>query len=355
MTMNVLTCTQCGEVIPESARRCPVCGMEIPDGLSPTLDAATPCEQRFHELLSRARQCQLAGDLPAAISLAETALSLHCDVCAVHALLGHLYEQYGNTAAAHHHFQQALEVAPGQTETELPMPQQTEPPVAVQSRGVWLMTVLVGCILFSGLAALFTLFPGERTIGQSNILQPTIATPSNSGARWTENVPTPIRPSTFESTREHPAVSHMPVLPSPDNEMVTEKPVLVTPPVALPHVPERFSPTTVLGPAACANLPAEGTEPTVEQGDQAYFHGNFELAVSIYEELMRQQAKPDPRMLQNLAWCYQQLGNSDKAAEQLKMAVQGYRSQLVEDPLNPSAQQGCRSCEAALVSLQVAP
>lgn len=348
--MNVLTCTQCGEVIPESAKRCPVCGMGVPDGMSSVPSGITPCEQRLYELLARAKQCQLVGDISSAIGHAQKALLLSCDACRVHALLGHLYEQAGNAAAARQHFQRALEVSTAPTDP-VPAPgADAELAGAPPARGAWLMAVLVGCILVSGLAALFTLFPGERrNIGHGTILQPRLSTSSlNTDARWTLQVPSPIEKHAVDALPEPPS---NPLPAAHPVEVADVKPVAPASPVT----PERAAPTEILGPSASADIPAEATTPTIEQADQAYFHGKYERAVSIYEEILHAQEQPDPRMLQNLAWCYQQLGNSVMAATHLKRAVQGYRSQLVADPLDPNAQQGCRSCEAALVSLQAAP
>jgi len=324
--------------------------------MSSAAGAITLCEQRYHELISHAKQCQLDGDLVAAIGHAQMALSLGCDVCAVHALLGHLYEQSGNALKAHQHFQRALEVAPAQAEVELSVAPMIDLPAAPQLRGVWLMAVLFGCILFSGLAALFTLFPGERNIiGHGTILQPGIPVlPPNKDLLWTAKVPSPIHQLLPEPLLEHATNTPM----AETNALLVGDMHVEGTRGSLPasaHVPEQLVPTAVLGPAASVNIPAEAIEPTIEHADQEYFRGQYERAINLYEEIMYRQEKPDPRMLQNLAWCYHQLGNSAKAAEHLQMAMQGYQYQLGDDPQSVSAKQGLRSCEAALHTLQATP
>ncbi len=322
MSMNVLTCSECGEVIPESAKRCPVCGAETPGDGKQQPAAIPPCEQHFQQLMSHAKQCQQVGDLPSALDYALAALELRCDESAVHALLGHLYEQSGNTEAALEHFQFALQVSPAAAETVQKPEMEVETATIHQARNAWLMAVLIGCVLFSGLAALFTIFPGERNIGRSTI----IPLSSRQEPPWISKVPTPIRislPPAVATNKPEPEAKTVLAL---DQHVETPNPA---PPVPQEKMPPPITlPAVVLGPSASAGIPAEVTTPTMEEADQANFQGKYERAVSIYEELLCKQEKPDPRMLQNLAFCYQQLGNSEKAAEHLGQAVQGYQNQL---------------------------
>ena len=52
---------------------------------------------------------------------------------------------------------------------QLAPPPDVETLVAQQTRSAWLLAVLIGCVLFSGAAALFTLFPSEHNIGRGMI------------------------------------------------------------------------------------------------------------------------------------------------------------------------------------------
>lgn len=348
--MSVSTCIQCGEVIPEQAKRCPVCGTPVSDTTPLAVPHADPQEFRVQQLVAQARECQNAGDLPLALRHAREALSLRCDECSIHALLGHLYEQTGNKAAARYHFQIALTVSPELTAMEPVLTPEPDTILAHQTRGTWLLLVLIGCVLFSGMAVLFTLIPGERNVGSGFVFHSNNPDKTHrvSEPRWTWKVPSPVHATEQAETPDS----------VPSDTGTQEKTVL-----AVGHVESTSTsdsatnetlplPSQVLGPSASAGVPAETTEPTIEQADQAYFHGKYERAVSIYEELLHHQEKADPRIMQNLAWCYQQLGNSLKAAEYLEKAVQGYQAQLSDDPQNAAAQQGRKSCEAALRSLQ---
>ena len=349
--MSVSTCIQCGEVIPETAKRCPVCGAPVACP-SPAGQDGDPRAQHVRQLLLQAKQCQHEGDLPMAIRHAREALSLNCDECAIHALLGHLYEQAGDHAVARQHFHLALHMTPTSASPTPMATLEQETSFSHQARGSWILLVLIGCVLFSGVAMLFVLFPNERDIGHGTIFQAHAGQARQAGdPRWTWIVPTPVK----EAMPQAPPVAPPLATETPEHKTVlavdrhVEAAPAVTPPAqeALPEPPQ------VLGPSASAGIPAEATEPTVEQADQAYFHGKYERAVSIYEALIRRQDKPDPRLFQNLAWCYQQLGNSQKAAEHLEKAVLGYQIQLANDPQNLAVQQEQKSCEAALRSLQV--
>lgn len=272
-----------------------------------------------------------------------------CDESAVHALLGHLYEQSGEKSAARKHFQLALTVAPSQS-SEQNSPFEPEVSVVQQTRNAWLMVVLIGCVIFSGVGVLFTLLPGPHNVERGQIFQQSLLKPTEHPKiepRWTWKVPSPVRHDTPEPAPD------VPEPPAPSKAVLAVDQHIETPRIQpAPQPDDAPSPMQVLGPSASAGMPAEATEPTIELADQAYFHGKYERAVTIYEEVLRRQEKADPRILQNLAWCYQQLGNSEKAADDLATAIAGYQAQFAEDPHNIAAQQGCRSCEAALRSLQ---
>ncbi|HOF88556.1 MAG TPA: hypothetical protein PLZ36_10700, partial [Armatimonadota bacterium] len=70
------------------------------------------------------------------------------------------------------------------------------------------------------------------------------------------------------------------------------------------------------------------------------------------ESLLRASETPNPRLHQDLAWCYQQLGNSGKATQHLGEAVRGYQRVLMDEPHNAAAQHGIAACQAALRSLR---
>ena len=297
-------------------------------------EAFDPREEQLRALIETARGSAQCGDIAAALRYAREALAQRSDCSTTHALLGQLYEQQGDLAAARYHFQAALNVTPEAVVVPAPLPvPQKQPHAAV------LLLVLIGCILISGLAALFAFRPSSRGDEQSTVLfepgrRHAIETP-----RWTMNVPTPML--------KHENASAPPVAPATTHTPDTTAPPTSTPPSGTPD--SLIAPPTVLGPSAHAHgVEAIAGKPSLEAADQAFFRGEYDKAVTLYEAVLPQEENLNPRVYHDLAWCYQQLGNSQKASEYLGKAVQGYQAQLASEPSNIAAQQGLASCQAAL-------
>ncbi|MHB9133267.1 MAG: tetratricopeptide repeat protein [Armatimonadota bacterium] len=299
----------------------------------------------IRQLLVQARLHQHEGDLTTALRCAREALSLRPECSTIHALLGHLYEQSGNASAAHYHFQAALAVkeepaidgCAGWTEPPPPTPARPTP-------GLWLAVVLIGCVLFSGLAVVYSFLPEGRKVTHGAVVQipPEKRPPLPEEPRWVwTNMPEGV-------------VVEQPGSDQPPAEATTAE---GQPPVATPESTagtngvRQASAETVLGPSVRPRIVAEPTHPTLEQADQAYFTGQYERAVTVYEEVLQHDNTPNPRLYQDLAWCYQQLGNSTEAAEHLHKAVLGYKALVVSEPQSTVARQGLQSCEAALRTL----
>jgi len=342
--MTVLTCAHCGAIVYEVHDKCPYCNGVL--GETPISD---PRIRLLCDLLEKAHVEQEAGDIGAAIRTANEALLLRQDCSSTHALLGQLYEQSGDHASARDHFGQALAVDPACpcSEEPLSLPAPTPTPAA---HGSWMTLVLIGCVIFSGLAALFTIWPFERSerSGIVNIVtQPDRSVTAK--PRWDFRVPSPLH-----MIMPTPTPSAPPPTPMADPSggvLVSEN--QSTEPTAAPPVPAPAPAPTqlVLGPSASIRAPALPIEPTVEDAERASFSGKFERAIAIYEAIIRTQDKPAPGLHQQLAWCYQQLGNSAKAEEHLNQAIQGYRKQLEAAAKNTAAQQGVKTCESALTAL----
>lgn len=304
---------------------------------------ADPHDAVIRQLLDKARQSSQAGDIAQALCYAREALQQRNDCSTIHALLGQLYEQQGDAAASRYHFQAALNVATCDADGEL-LPLEPEPARQPQAAGVMLL-VLIGCIVISGLAALFTFHPGRDSADLGSVQLLPRAAHSDS-PRWTWRVP-----------------AAMPNPPAPDGPAVglTPGPPAGTdarPPVT-PAANVTENPGTadgdgsiVLGPSARGrDSRSLSGRPSLEKADQAFFRGEFDMAVTQYEAILPTLEQPDPRIYRDLAWCYQQLGNSGKAADYLMRATEGYRSLLAADAGNAAAQQGLASCTAALHTL----
>ncbi|HEY3378900.1 MAG TPA: hypothetical protein VGL77_15550 [Armatimonadota bacterium] len=307
-----------------------------------------PRDAQIRHLLDQARTSQQNGDLTTALRAAREALTLRTDCSTIHALLGHIYEQQGNLSAAHYHFQSALQVTvPAETDL-ISMPSAMSVIPAKQPQAGVMVLVLISCILFSGLAALFTFHSGRRQVEQSNVFQIPIARPPlATNPHWTwKTLPVPVAVSPTIAKTPAPATP-----PAPATGAIAVSNPLPSSSVATPPPPPEPTPPAVLGPSAHSGVPAEPAEPKLETADQAYFRGEYARAITAYEALIAQESKPNPRLFQDLAWCYQQLGNSQKASDYLGKAIQGYKALLDTDSTNAAAQQGRASCEAALRAL----
>ena len=323
----------------EDAGQCPHCGAPVTNPACADAAEADPVTQQARTLLQRARECQRQDDVESAVRLAREALALRPACSAAHALLGSLYDQRGDDAAARYHFQLALSVTPGlEDENCVPLPLVLEAAAARPAQHGWMLPVLIGCIVFSGLAALFTLWSGDRNVERSIAL--TIMHPKRStlsAPDWRRVIA--------------PAASAAPVVDRStasalDARSTSDDTTLVKP------FPAPETPTAALGPSASATVPATPAHPTIEQADQAIFNAEYERAAAIYERIMDEQDAPSPRLNQQLAMCYQRLGNSTKAEEQLERAIDGYQALVIADPRNAATRQELLSCMETLDKLR---
>jgi Tfp pilus assembly protein PilF len=337
--MRELICEQCGATFAAGLADCSTCGARAEN---PRADVDQRVA-RVQHLLGLARQCHQDNDVTTALRHAREALSLDPDSTTIHALLGQLYEQSGNEAAARYHFQAALSVAAktGDSPQLIDTSGMATPP---RNAG-WMTWVLVGCLLCSGLAVVFAFWDGDRhTDERAAILQMELERPPlRHTPRWTWRVPAPLP----EATTVPPASAPVETTTTPTTAEHNE-PVVATQESVEETVEPLARPPSVLGPSALDPGALDRRAATIESADRAYFAGKYEHAVTMYEELLRNDEHASPRLHQDLAWCYQHLGNSTKAAEHLTAAVKGYRALVTRDPQNTAAEQGLQRSEAAL-------
>ncbi|HEY3415390.1 MAG TPA: tetratricopeptide repeat protein [Armatimonadota bacterium] len=347
--MTAFYCKFCGASVDETAQRCSACGKLLQVNEQDGTLLTDPQQLQVRQLLARARLSQQDGDLVGALRSAREALSLTPDCNTIHALLGQLYEQSGNASAAQYHFQAALSVTPS-TADECPVEEII--PTLLSPRlphGRWMGPLLLACVLVSGLAVLCSFRPLEHR-HENSIWKFSPSRADAPSPRWEWKVKVPRQIVIKQDT------SNQPILP----------PATAQPPAAilvstndrnasLDNPPEKAvgAEGSVLGPSLHKRVVAEPTAVSAEQADQAYFSGQYERAVTIYEKVIARDDNPSPRLYQDLAWCYQQLGNSVKAAENLDHAIQEYKRELAENPDSAVAQQGLRSCEAAYRTLML--
>jgi hypothetical protein len=327
--ISAQNCPVCQAPLKGDALTCPQCGAGVSICYPPP-DAELPRQERARVLMEEAERCQAAGALECARQLAHEALTLRPDCPAIHSLLGCIQQQLGHDSAARLHFQAALAVTP---------PAETVPPQPAvrQAPNAWMAVIVFGCLLFSGLATLFVFLPSAQKTQQAALLvTQNNHPPQRTPTPWTWRIPAPRA-----SRLDNPA----PPVPV-DMPVDTTKPAVNT--TVTTHVPPPPPTGAVLGPVAHAHAVVAITEPTLDMAESAYFRGDFDEAATLYEALLRRSDASNPRIHQDLAWCYQQLGNSGKATQHLSEAVRGYQSILEHDPQNAAAQHGIAACQAAL-------
>jgi len=332
-------CEQCGATYPNSASHCPACGAPIL--LSTEIEDDDPTAQLTRTLLFQARTYQQRGDLANAIKCATDALAIRPACSTIHTFLGSLYEQQGEHAAAQLHFKKALTVTlTPDDDCDVPLLPLQET-AARSTTGGWMLPVLVGCIVFSGLAALFTLWPGNPTVSVSGSLP---------YPRVLPNLPLPGKSTKIQTPPRRrvtpPADKGQSGIPR-DHETAPIRRDYSSGTAMTDSIE-----TEVIGPSAAEVLPIMPATPTAEQADEAYANGAYERAAAIYEKMLAGQDRANPRVHQYLALSYQRLGNTDKAGHHMGLAVDGYQQALNADPQNDGLRHELRSCQALLESLR---
>lgn len=335
--MTQFVCQTCGNIDDQAFANCPHCGAKVVDNLTTAFESSQ--DHRLRLLLTEARRFQEEGNITAAISIATKALTIRDDCSTTHALLGHLYEHQGNMVAARQHFQSALQVT-----EHCPAPEETSlanslPHVTTQRKhSSMMLALLIGCIIFSGLAALFAFQNVKRPTVNGTVfeIQPIQPHALPNVPPWTWRVPVPVK-----ITASNPATSGVTTERTPPQQ--TER-------AGILHNPSDGN-QTLLGPSGQQSIISVAIHPSLEEADQAYFKGEYDRATTIYEAVLAQDDIQNPRVYQDLAWCYQQLGNSPEATEYLVKAINGYKSLLATNPGSTTTQQSLDSCEAALRSL----
>lgn len=325
----------------DDGRYCPKCGASV--RRSVTAEDDDPVAQLTRTLLFQARSYQQRGDLANAIKCANDALAIRPDCSTIHAFLGSLYEQKGEMAAARRHFQKALTVPPEPSPCDLPLPGLPEAVAVRPISSGWFLPVLVGCVVFSGLAAMFTLWPGNPVVKLSGI-----ATSMHQHQR--PRLPFPDTSPVVKSADDQPAPTPEPKEPVKP----TRQPEAATP-IAIPKhhattatVDNLAMEPGVIGPRATARLPVMPIRPTVEQADTAFQRQQYEQAAAIYENVLPAEERPNPRAYQHLAQCYLQLGNMKKVQDYLEKAIEEYKVAAADDPQNASIHQELKNCEVML-------
>jgi tetratricopeptide (TPR) repeat protein len=111
-------CTLCGTKNAADSNFCRQCGGKLEklpaSKISPDdFERALPEDEQTMALLERAYSLRKSGDLDGAMALCEQSLRLRSDSTSTHSLLGQLYEEKGNRAAAIGEYERVLALNPG--------------------------------------------------------------------------------------------------------------------------------------------------------------------------------------------------------------------------------------------------
>jgi len=343
--MGEVICEQCGMIYGDDVSHCPKCGASV--RRSVTAEDDDPVVQLTRTLLFQARTYQQRGDLANAIKCANDALAIRPTCSTIHTFLGSLYEQKGEVAAARRHFQKALTVTPEPVENcELPLPSLPDFVIVRPVSSGWMLPVLVGCIVFSGLAAMFTLWPGNPVVRLGGV------TP------YFRQKPESPLPFPGAKTGVKPMIDHATTAPKEDEHEKPMKHPEATP-LSVPNNNATQATANnltleprVIGPHATGTLPVMPVTPTVEQADTAYKQQEYERAAAIYENVLPAQDKPNPSAYQHLAHCYLQLGNRKKVQDYLEKAIEEYEVAAADDPQNAAVRQELKNCKTMLDSVR---
>lgn len=318
---TAIPCRHCGTALVSANQRCTQCG-----GLARTTQASvTDADFTVSRLLRDARQLQECGELARAITVARQALALRPDCSSIHALLGHLCEQCGDHSAARYHFQAALLVAPAMEKQPDAPPHPA--PVPRQALGGWMALLLVGCVVFSGLATLFiTFWPTDDAVTRASVR---LSTPPSAPHTALDTATTTPRPS-----------SHAPAPLAHEDQTKSVRPITASAhPTATPRVP------------IPSGRPVAVSVITRATADDAYKAGYYDKAAYLYQELLSRETGPAAELHEALANCHEQMQASEATLFHLRAAISDYQTMANADPDNAEVRAALTRCEQRLALL----
>lgn len=407
-----MECKYCGAINDPGSKTCVLCGRTLeapkePEPLAPEAEAPEPEKPaepkeprtlspeehiRIGELIYAAYKNKEAGAVEDAILACQGALALNDASAPTHALLGSLYESKGDIPSAIFEYEKVEKLDPGNvankqkiealrtTPIVLLQPAKRKIPVRLERllpyvpfaafALVFLAVVVVGLAVLgknSGTSAR----GGNEQIGgvpqtttpvqpypqgQQNevrsqpFLGPGQVQPQKAPAQQAPAQATPPsqpQPFNLQSALPKPPVvtgprpmSELPTAPLPSPKPARSQPPVITPviePTKPPVSPPKPRPTPP---------PAQSADPE-ERAVQLQAAGKYQEAVSAYREALN-RTSDSGRIYQQIAICYQRLGQRDQAVQNYKSAIRSYRDQLSAGRDPSEVQRNIRSCEAGI-------
>lgn len=369
-------CTNCGAAIEQDSKFCRQCGQKVsePKQLGPE------DHLKIGELIYAAYKYQEVGGIDDAIFACLGALALNEKSPQAHALLGSLYESKGDFVSSTREYARAVELEPeneancrkleglksgrivlASQPREDGLLEKLKPYIPYASAAAALLIILVfGMTLVQAPAGESKPNTGSRdqlSAGQSVIPQVAVPAQPYAQQQYAQNPPAAPPQAAANANRQGiPPVSIPKVQPLTGNQPPTSHQPN-EPPVIVPVIEtSRNTPT----PTPRANPPADSevirytpspvTQPKMdpeEKGLQLQRAGKYRDAITAYREATT-KANDSGRVYQQMALCYQRLGENDMAVDSYNRAISSYKKQLSAGRDSTEVQRNIRACEAGI-------
>lgn len=355
---------------------------------------------RIGELIYAAYKNKEAGAVEDAILACQGALALNDASAPTHALLGALYESKGDIPSAIFEYEKVEKLDPGNvankqklealrtTPIAPPQPAKRKIPVRLARLLPYVPYAAFVLVFLAVLALLLTVIGknsggtsargGSEDVGgvpqttspvQPYSTQPVypqgqqsevrtqpflgpgqVQSPQNPAQQTPAQTTPPSQPKPFNMQSALPKPPVMagprPINEYPSAPLPSPKPAQYQPPVITPVIEPTKPPVSPPKPRPTPP-PAQSAADPEERAVQLQGDGKYQEAVSAYREALN-RTSDSGRIYQQIAMCYQRLGQRDQAVQNYKSAIRSYRDQLSAGRDPSEVQRNIRSCEAGI-------
>jgi tetratricopeptide (TPR) repeat protein len=371
-----MRCDNCGASIETDNRFCITCGHEVVQAKPAAGDKASGDYARVGELIYAAYKHKEAGEIEEAILACQGVLALSEDNSQAYALLGSLYELRGDVAAAVREYEKALRLDPANSDAGEGLKRldsgtvlihQATPPAnetlrpylpAVAAIATLCLVLLLGFkLLYVPAAKPATPTAPNNAPAQpyAQLQQPPQA-PTGTQAQTGQQNPTTTPSAQADGSQTGTGIppARLPQATSPtqkptQSQPTSEPPVMV--PVIEPIVKYTPPPTTTTSPGTSVTRPSTYAPPPSEDPEQRGLRmqqsGKYRDAVAAYKEALSRTSDPG-RIHQQIAICYQRLGENALAVDSYNRAISAYKGQMSAGRDQSEVQRNIRACEAGI-------
>lgn len=370
-------CTNCGAAIEQDSKFCRQCGQKIsePKQLCPE------DHLKIGELVYAAYKHQEVGSIDDAIFACQGALALNERSPQAHALLGSLYESKGDFVSAAREYARAVELDPenevncrkledlksgrvvlASQPREDGLLEKLKPYIPYASAAAVLLIILVfGMSLVQAPAGESKPNTGSRdqlSAGQSVIPQVAVPAQQDTQPQTNPNQGQPPATATQTANTQKPGITPVPlprtqpVVSSPRSGNQPSEPPVIVPVIETSR--NTPTPTPRANPPADSEVirytPSPATQPQMdpeEKGLQLQRAGKYRDAITAYREATT-KTNDSGRVYQQIALCYQRLGENDMAVDSYNRAINSYKKQLSAGRDTAEVQRNIRACEAGI-------